>query len=133
MNTSLFKRTAIGAAMAAGKLIRSSVGRVKEISFKGRINIVTDVDKKSEALIIKKITSVFPDHSILSEERSPMDTGSPYKWVIDPIDGTTNFAHAFPFFAVSIALEADGEILLGAVYEPMRDELFYAEKGKAPS
>jgi myo-inositol-1(or 4)-monophosphatase len=72
----------------------------------------------------------FPEHSILSEERAPKLGTAPYKWIIDPLDGTTNFTHAFPFFCVSIGLEAAGQMLLGAVYDPMRDEMFFAERGK---
>lgn len=126
---SRFKKVAIEAALLSGKLIKRSVGKVHSISFKGRINIVTDVDKKSEALIIRHIRRAFPDHAILSEEGEPLSGSSPYRWVIDPIDGTTNFAHAFPFFCVSIALEQAGRSILGVVYDPMRDELFTAETG----
>ena len=127
---SLYKKTAIEAALKSGRLIKDSVGKVFGISYKGRDNIVTDVDKKSEDMIIKKILSEFGDHSILSEESSPRAGRSGYRWIIDPLDGTTNFAHAFPFFCVSIALEYGGGIILGVVYDPMRDELFYAESGK---
>jgi len=125
-----FKRIAIEAALKSGLLIKRSVGRIKEISYKGRINIVTDVDKKAEAMIIRMISRAFPGHSILSEESAPRNTASPYRWVIDPLDGTTNFAHAFPFFCVSIALEKEGSVILGVVYDPMRDELFTAEYKK---
>jgi myo-inositol-1(or 4)-monophosphatase len=126
----LHKKIAIEAALKSGRLIRDSVGKILKISYKGRGNIVTDVDKKSEKLIIKKILSRFSGHSILSEESDPREGASGYRWIIDPLDGTTNFAHAFPFFCVSIALEHDGEIIMGVVYDPMRDELFYAESGK---
>lgn len=130
MSDRLYKQTAIDAALAAGKLIKSSVGKVKKITYKGRINIVTDVDKRSEAMIIKKILSVFPDHSILAEEIGAQDRCCGYKWIIDPLDGTTNFAHSFPFFCVSIGLEKDGDIILGVVYDPARDELFFAQRGR---
>jgi myo-inositol-1(or 4)-monophosphatase len=103
---------------------------VAEISHKGRDNIVTDVDKKAEAMIIKDILAAFPGHSILSEESEPRSGLAPYTWIIDPLDGTTNFAHAFPFFCVSIALEKSGRIVLGVVYDPIREELFFAEKGR---
>lgn len=118
------------AALKSGSLIKKSIGRISTISYKGRDNIVTDVDKKSERIIIKMITSRFPGHSILSEESGVMDNRSEYRWIIDPLDGTTNFAHAFPFFSVSIALERAGEIVMGAVYDPCRDELFFAESGR---
>lgn len=124
-----FKKVAIEAALKSGLFIKGSVGRIGRISYKGRDNIVTDIDKRAEEMIIKKILSAFPDHSILSEESAPRDTRSPYKWVIDPLDGTTNFAHSFPFFSVSIALEQFGSVILGVVYDPMRAELFFAECG----
>ena len=130
MTTSKYAKVAIRAAYASGLLIRKSVGKISKIYYKSRGNIVTDVDKASEKLILKMILRAFPGHSILSEESSPLDSGSRYRWVIDPIDGTTNFAHAFPFFCVSIALEENGRIILGVVYDPMRDEMFIAEKGK---
>jgi myo-inositol-1(or 4)-monophosphatase len=116
--------------LKSGRFIANSVGKVEEISHKGRDNIVTDVDRKAEAMIIKDILKAFPGHSILSEESPPRRGISRYRWIIDPLDGTTNFAHAFPFFCVSIAVEAAGRIVLGAVYDPMRKELFLAEKGR---
>lgn len=124
-----FKKIAVEAALKSGLLIKRSVGKTGRISYKGIDNIVTDVDKRCEDIIIKKILSRFPGHSILSEESRPIDSQSIYKWIIDPIDGTTNFAHSFPFFCVSIALEKNGEVVMGVVYDPMRDELFYAQKG----
>jgi myo-inositol-1(or 4)-monophosphatase len=127
---SAYKKTAVEAAIESGLFIRRSVGKIAVISYKGRSNIVTDVDRRSESMIIKKLQDAFPDHSILSEESSPIISSSSYKWIIDPLDGTTNFAHAFPFFCVSIALEAAGRTILGVVYDPIRDELFYAERDK---
>ena len=127
-----YKDVAIKAALKGGLFIKRSVGKIKSIAYKGRINIVTDVDVKAERIIMKDIRDAFPDHSILSEEtETPIAEGhSPYKWIIDPLDGTTNFAHAFPFFCVSIGLEKDGRMILGVVYDPSRDELFFAEKGQ---
>jgi myo-inositol-1(or 4)-monophosphatase len=125
-----YKDAAIRTAILAGRFIKSSVGKVAEISHKGRDNIVTDVDKKAEAMIIKDILAAFPGHSILSEESEPRSGLAPYTWIIDPLDGTTNFAHAFPFFCVSIALEKSGRVVLGVVYDPIREELFFAEKGR---
>ena len=126
----LYKKIAIGAALRSGLFIKNSVGKIGKISYKGRINIVTDIDKKSEDMIIRSIRRAFGDHSILSEESRPRKGSSEYKWVIDPIDGTTNFAHSFPFYCVSIALEESGKSILGVVYDPMREELFVAENGK---
>jgi len=129
-NLARYKTIAIKAALKSGCFIKRSVGRVAEISYKGRDNIVTNVDKAAEAMIVKMILGAFPGHSILAEETGSKPTASAYKWVIDPLDGTTNFAHAFPFFCVSIALEYRGKLTLGVVYDPMREELFSAEAGK---
>lgn len=126
----IFKKEAIEAALESGFFIKKSVGKVRRISYKGRDNIVTDVDKKSESIIIKRLLSSFPGHAVLSEEAGLHIRPSPYKWIIDPLDGTTNFAHAFPFFCVSIALEYEGKVILGVVFDPLRDELFCAEAGR---
>ncbi|MBU4305665.1 MAG: inositol monophosphatase [Candidatus Omnitrophica bacterium] len=124
------KTTAVEAAVSAGRMIKSCVAKVKSIRYKGAINnIVTDVDERAEAMIIRRLKSSFPGYGILAEESPAEDRGS-CRWIIDPLDGTTNFAHGFPFFAVSIALEKEGEIMLGVVYDPMHDELFTAEQAK---
>jgi len=129
----IYRETAIEAALKGGQFIKKSLGKIKEIAYKGRINMVTDVDKKAEDMIIKRIGFVFPSHGILSEESKPKKGASEYKWIIDPLDGTTNFIHSFPFFSVSIALEKNGKIVLGVVYDPMREELFFAEEKKGAS
>lgn len=129
MNT-LYKKVATEAALESGEFIKNSVGKIRKISYKGRINIVTDVDKKAEGIIIKRIRSAFPGHSILSEESGPRYGRSPFKWIIDPLDGTTNFAHGFPVFSVSIALEENGRLIMGVIYDPMRNELFFAQRQK---
>ena len=121
---------AINAAEKAGKIQKESLGRSFEIGFKGEINLVTDVDRISEDIIIEIIRDVYPDHQILAEEGKGQKNPSSYKWIIDPLDGTTNYAHGYPCFCVSIALEEDGDIVLGVVYNPVLDELFTAEKGK---
>lgn len=100
-----------------------------DIEFKGEINIVTEVDKKSEEMIIACLEQHFPKHDIMAEEGSGDRKDSAYKWIVDPLDGTVNYAHGYPHFAVSIALEHNGQILAGVVYDPMRDELFRAYKG----
>jgi len=117
-------------ALEAGALIRRSVGRCARVSFKGRDNIVTDVDRASEALIIKRISGAFPEDSILSEESGLAEKSERCRWLIDPLDGTTNFSRSFPFFAVSIAREKAGVLETGVIYDPMRDELFQAERSK---
>ncbi len=120
---------AIRVAQDAGRLLRDRLGTNIGITHKGAINIVTDVDLASEQLIRDAITTHYPRHQILAEEGGLADSRSDYRWIIDPLDGTTNYAHGYPIFCVSIALEHQGEILLGVVYDPMRDELFAAEKG----
>jgi myo-inositol-1(or 4)-monophosphatase len=124
------RSAALDSAKAAGKILIEGLKKKINVRYKGEINIVTDVDHRSEERIIRTIHRRFPDHGILAEE-SPLTEGdSPYRWIVDPLDGTTNFAHRFPFFCVSIGLEFEGEALLGVVYDPVREELFYAERGK---
>ncbi|MFH2137410.1 MAG: inositol monophosphatase family protein [Candidatus Omnitrophota bacterium] len=122
-------KAAMNAAIAAGKFIKSRKGKHKSIRYKGDINIVTDVDEKAEELIVRSLKKSFPEYGILAEER-PAEEKSSGRWIIDPIDGTTNFAHSFPFFTVSIALEREAEVILGVVYDPMHEELFTVRKGK---
>ena len=126
------KKTALRIAIKAGAILLQNYGKVHRITHKGihAINLVTDIDKKSEAYIVKHLLKAFPDHQILAEEGSLSKTASPYKWLIDPLDGTTNYLHGFPFFAVSIGLEIEGDVALGIVYAPMLRELFVAERKK---
>lgn len=109
--------------------LKSNLGRVKKISFKGAFNLVTEVDRKTEEIIIKTLKKHFPGDGFLSEEAGSREGNTGRKWVIDPLDGTTNYAHGFPVYAVSIALEENGKPLFGAVFDPERDELFTAERG----
>src|SRR5262245_23067314 len=105
--------------------------RDKQVELNGRANLVTAADKESEALIISRIRERYPNHAILAEESGasgPRGAGEG-KWIIDPLDGTTNFAHQYPFFCVSVAFEQRGEILCGAVYDPLRDEMFSGARG----
>ena len=125
-----FLKTAIEAAQEAGKIQLERRGHPGKIDYKRRINLVTDVDLLCEKRIIEVIKDNYPDHSVLAEERGETVTDSDYKWIIDPIDGTTNFAHDFPFYCTSIALEINGDIKMGVVYLPVLDELFTAQKGK---
>ncbi len=120
---------AIGVARDAGALLRDRLGTRIDISHKGSINLVTDVDLASEKLIREAISTYYPRHEILAEEGGLTETRSEYRWVVDPLDGTTNYAHGYPFFCVSIALEYQGEAVVGVVYDPMREELFTAERG----
>jgi len=120
---------AIGVAREAGRLLRDRLGTRIDITHKGAINIVTDVDLASEQLIRDRIATHYPRHQVLAEEGGLAESGSDYRWIVDPLDGTTNYAHGYPVFCVSIALEHRGEVVLGVVYDPMRDELFTAERG----
>ena len=123
---------AIETAREAGAILREKLGSVV-VEFKGTVDLVTDADRASEALIEQRISGTFPDHRLVGEEGIARDPGSGddanFAWIVDPLDGTTNYAHGYPHFAVSIALAYDRTVLLGVVYDPMRDELFFAERG----
>lgn len=120
------------AAKAAGEFIKGNYEKISsaDVHTKNRADYVTFVDKEAEKIIVDTILSSFPKHSILAEE-SDMKEGEEqtYRWIIDPLDGTTNFIHGFPMFCVSIALQYAGDIVVGVVYEPLRDEMFVATKG----
>lgn len=123
------KNILLKAAKESGIIIKEYFEKKFIIESKDAIsNLVTEVDKKSEEKIIKIIKKEFPDHNILSEEIGAINAKSEYKWIIDPIDGTINYAHSIPLCCVSIGLEKEGEIILGIVYNPMSGELFFAEK-----
>jgi myo-inositol-1(or 4)-monophosphatase len=125
---------AITVAKEAGALLRDRIGTKIDISHKGEhINLVTDVDLASERLIRDAIATHYPRHQVLAEEGGLLESSSDYRWVVDPLDGTTNFAHGYPVFCVSIGLEYRGEGILGVVYDPARDELFAAERGAGAS
>ncbi|PIS28065.1 MAG: inositol monophosphatase [Candidatus Marinimicrobia bacterium CG08_land_8_20_14_0_20_45_22] len=122
--------TALVAAQAVGKLLIKKLNTTLSIDFKGRANMVTEADHASENLIIEMIQHEFPDHQILTEERPQIESNSGFKWIIDPLDGTTNFVHGFPMFAVSIGLEIAGEMFLGVVLHPTTGEIFSAIRGR---
>ena len=122
--------TARGAALEAGKILKDLYGNIHRISKKGEIDLVTEADVASEKTVIDIITRDFPNDSILAEESGKQSKKSDRMWIIDPLDGTTNFAHSFPFFAVSIGFQVENEIVAGVVYNPVMDEFFEAEKGK---
>ncbi|MGI9254121.1 MAG: inositol monophosphatase family protein [Thermomicrobiales bacterium] len=118
------------AARQGGAILRERFGRPHEVRYKGTIDIVTEADQASEALIVGLVRAAYPAHDLIGEEGSRGESSdSPWRWVIDPLDGTTNFAHNLPTFAVSIGLEHGGEPVLGVVYDPMRDECFSAARG----
>ena len=132
-----FRAVAVDAATRAGTLLRSHLGGRREISHKtSPINLVTDMDRRAESLIVHAITENFPTHAILAEESGVLLAeergvrGATHRWIVDPLDGTTNYAHGLPIFCVSIALEIDGRLALGVVYDPNRDECFVAERGR---
>ncbi|MEA2104925.1 MAG: inositol monophosphatase family protein [Candidatus Cloacimonadota bacterium] len=122
--------TALKAAKSAGKVIEENFHKKKKISYKGRIDLVTNIDKKAEEIIIEIIGKKYPKHNILTEETEhKQNSEMEYRWVIDPLDGTTNYVHGFPFVCTSIALQKNDETICGVVYNPILGELFYSEKG----
>ena len=124
-----FLGTATEAALQAGAIQKAKYGTRVAIEHKGEINIVTEVDHACEDVIVALLRARFPDHDIVTEETEIERTGSPYVWYIDPLDGTTNFAHGYPCFCTSIALAHEGRVIAGVVYDPLREELFTAERG----
>jgi myo-inositol-1(or 4)-monophosphatase len=124
------RRVAIETARAAGDMLRREVHGPRSIVYKGTVtNLVTEMDARAEALIVERLLGEFPGDAILAEERGAQAGRSGRRWIIDPVDGTTNYAHALPAYAVSIALERAGRVELGVVYDPSHDELYVAERG----
>jgi myo-inositol-1(or 4)-monophosphatase len=135
----IFANAASQIAREAGALLREYYRRGVTAEYKGDVDLVTEADRASEKLIVERLHAVFPEHGVYGEEGTRSLIDSEYRWYIDPLDGTTNFAHGFPVFCVSMGLEhrasslapdEDGEIVAGVIYDPLRDELFAAEKGK---
>ena len=130
-----FAAPASAIAIEAGKLVREYYENGVATEYKGDVDLVTEADRSSERLIVERLRTFFPDHGIYGEEGSRERLDSEYRWYIDPLDGTTNFAHRYPVFCVSMGLEhrpggGDGELIAGIIYDPTRNELFTAEKGK---
>ena len=123
--------TAIEAVKLAGEFIRDHVGKARNVEQKeGQSrNLVSEVDKGAEAIILRTIRSKYPDHGMLTEESGTHASRSEYRWIIDPLDGTTNFLHGVPIFCATVAVEYRGELIAGATYDPNQDELYTAEKG----
>ena len=124
---------AIQTARDAGSILADRMGRTLQVSNKGDIDLVTEADLASEKLIIERIKTHYPRHGILAEESGAIETvtgQTDWRWIVDPLDGTTNYAHGYPCFCVSIALERAGSIELGVIYDPVRDEVFAAERGQ---
>jgi myo-inositol-1(or 4)-monophosphatase len=125
------REAAIDFAREAGAIVREGYGRRHAPEHKGRIDLVTEYDRRSEAKLLSLIAARFPGHGVLAEESGAHAgvSASRARWVIDPLDGTTNFAHNYPFFGVSVGVEVDGAVAAGAVYDPVRDEMFAAAQG----
>jgi len=126
-----FLEIAVKAARLGGQLIVGHLGKIskKDISLKQTSDFVTTIDKESEKIIITTIKEYFPDHLFLAEESLKECGKKTYRWIIDPLDGTTNYIHSYPVFSISIALEYEGKIIIGVILDPLRNELFWAEKG----
>ncbi len=117
------------AARESGRILRENFEGEFQVSQKGYINFVTEIDLKSEEAILRRIDGAFPEHAILSEEKGSNEGKSPFRWIIDPLDGTTNYAHGYPAFCVSIALEFEGAPAVAVIYDPLPDEMFSAVAG----
>src|SRR6266516_3461468 len=124
-----YLNTAVEIAREAGALLAQLFDHPHEISYKRPSDLVTDADRRSEALIVERLRTHFPEHAIVSEEGGGHETSSDYCWYVDPLDGTTNFAHGFPAFNVTLGLAQAGEVAAGVVYDPVRQEMFTAERG----
>lgn len=116
-------------AREAGVLLMDYFHQHVKIEYKGDVDLVTVADRESEALILTKVRGQFPSHDVMGEEGTRIETGSEYKWYVDPLDGTTNFAHGYPVFCVSLAVERRGQRIAGVIFDPTRDEMFAAELG----
>jgi myo-inositol-1(or 4)-monophosphatase len=130
MDLDQITRVAVRAAYCGAEVLRARFGNLSRISAKGLNDLVTDADLASEQAIIAAIRAQYPGHSILAEESGLNDGGREWRWLVDPLDGTVNFAHGLPFFAVSIAFAGGGDILAGVVLNPLSGELFSARRGK---
>ncbi|MBI3694495.1 MAG: inositol monophosphatase [Acidobacteria bacterium] len=116
-------------AREAGALVARYFERRVAVEYKGDFDVVTEADRASETRIVERLAARFPGHSVVAEEGSGVERASEFTWYVDPLDGTTNFAHGFPMFAVTLALEHQGEVVAGVVYDPVHEEFFAAEKG----
>jgi myo-inositol-1(or 4)-monophosphatase len=125
-----FLEAAVEIAQEAGKILREEMERPLSISYKGDFDLVTQADRRSEALIVSRLQKHFPDHAVAAEEGTGKDTASEYRWHVDPLDGTTNFAHRYPCFCVSMALAYKEDLQLGVIYNPIYSELFTAARGE---
>ena len=125
-----YLEAAIQVAQGAGKILVEEFDRPPNISYKGEVDLVTQADRRSEQVIVERLSKYFPDHAIAAEEGSGRESGSDFRWHVDPLDGTTNFAHGYPCFCVSIALAERETLLVGVVFNPYYQELFAAARGE---
>jgi myo-inositol-1(or 4)-monophosphatase len=121
--------TAIAVAREAGALLKENFGKVHAVGYKGRIDLVTEMDRRSEALIVDRLKAAFPEDDVLAEEGSGTDRGRERLWIVDPLDGTTNYAHEYPVWSVSIALQVAGLLDVGVVFNPLLDDLYAGRRG----
>ena len=124
-----YLETAVEIAREAGTLLANYFERRVAFELKGDFDLVTEADRASEKLIVERLRSHFPTHGIMAEEGGGHESPSGYRWFVDPLDGTTNFAHSFPMFNVTLGLEREGELLAGVIFDPVRQEMFTAERG----
>jgi myo-inositol-1(or 4)-monophosphatase len=124
-----YLETAVEIAREAGALLANYFERRVLFELKGEFDLVTEADRASEKMVVERLRSHFPSHTIVAEEGSGHEGGSEYRWYVDPLDGTTNFAHSFPMFNVTLGLVRAGEVVAGVVYDPLRQEMFMAERG----
>jgi myo-inositol-1(or 4)-monophosphatase len=125
-----YLEAAVEAAREAGQVLLTEFARPVSISYKGEVDLVTQADRRSEEVIVTRLHSRFPKHAIVAEEGGGQDNDSRWRWYVDPLDGTTNFAHGYPCFAVSIGLEEEGDLVVGVIYQPVSGEMFTAMKDK---
>ncbi len=121
---------AIAAAEAAGEVLRDGFGGEQAVRYKGEVDLVTEVDERAERVIGEVLREAFPGYGMLAEEGGRLAGKGDARWIVDPLDGTTNYAHGLPIFAVSIALERADEVVLGVVHDPIREETYVAERGR---
>jgi myo-inositol-1(or 4)-monophosphatase len=124
---------AVEIALEAGNILREEFDRPAYITYKGDVDLVTQADKRSERAIVARLLKYFPEHSVAAEEGSGQENASEYRWHVDPLDGTTNFAHGYPCFCVSIALAHKETVLAGVIYNPIYNELYAAARGQGAS
>lgn len=130
VDVDLYRAVAADAALISGKIQSERLGTEIDIRHKGELDLVTEVDQACERAIVARLRASFPHHDLVAEESAPSLTGAECVWYVDPLDGTTNYAHGYPFFCTSIALVRRGEVIASAVYDPVKEELFTAARGR---